>query len=200
MLSTISDRPKELAAVRKLVFALAYPDEDERYENDPGLFDAVEKTIARVNGLEEENQRLREKLDDVEQTATTAYGIAGATSDGARADGGPSKQKRAELLSRNEVVRRAITGSQDGGAVTANEVKKMARPETSVGNKQVYRAWEKLEEKWPALVYNRREEDLNRLQVDVDDLTSDLVRVVERDLDRDDLADRLDRRHQARRA
>jgi regulator of replication initiation timing len=166
------------------------------------LHNAREYLLEQVEELEEENAELREQLDDVEQTATTAYGLAGETSDGARADGGgPSKQKRAELLSRNEVVRRAITGNGDGGAVTVSGVKQMARPETKVGNKQVYRAWEKLDEKWPALEYNRREDKLNRLQVNADDLTEDLVRVVERDLDRDDLVGLLNqRRHRDRRA
>jgi len=179
-------------------------DVDERLNDLEGqvraLHNAREYLLERVDEFEEENEQLRAELKKVKQTADTAYGLAGATSDGARADGGPSKQKRAELLSRNEVVRRAITGSQDGGAVTVGGVKQMARPETKVGNKQVYRAWEKLAEKWPALEYNRREDQLNRLQVDVDDLTDDLVRVVERDLDRDDLVDRLNqRRHRSRR-
>lgn len=182
---------KELAAVRRLVFALAYPDEDERHEADASLFDAVDETIARVNKLEEENQRLREKLDDVEEIADTAYGIAGETSDGARTDGGPSKQKRAELLSRNEVVRDAITGKAEGGSVTAGEVKSMARPETNLYHKQVTRAWEKLVEKWPPFRYERPDDNTDRLKVNRDDLSEDLVRVVERDLGRDDLVEKL---------
>jgi hypothetical protein len=182
------------------------PDEvEERLQDLEGRVDALHRAreylLEQVEELQEENAELREELEAVESTAETAYGIAGETADGARADGGPSDQKRAEWLSRNEVVRRAITGNQKGGAVTATEVKSMARPETELYNKQVSRAWSTLAQKWPALEYERRNEKLNRLKVDADDLSDDLVRVVERDLDRDDLLDKLEeKRHRKARA
>ena len=160
------------------------------------LHNAREYLLEKVEELEEENEQLREDLEKVKQTADTAYGLAGETADGARADGGPSDQKRAEWLSRNEVVRRAVTGNQKGGAVTATEVKSMARPETELYNKQVTRAWSTLAEKWPALEYERRNDKLNRLKVDAEGLSDDLVRVVERDLDRDDLLEKLEEKRQ----
>jgi TolA-binding protein len=160
------------------------------------LHNAREYLLEKVEELEEENEQLRQDLEDVEQTATTAYGLAGETADGARADGGPSDQKRAEWLSRNEVVRRAVTGNQKGGAVTATEVKSMARPETELYNKQVSRAWSTLAQKWPELEYQRRNDKLNRIKVDADDLSDELVRVVERDLDREDLLDELKKKRQ----
>lgn len=179
-------------------------DIDERLTDLEGqvraLHNAREYLLEQVEDLEAENEELRAELEEVKQTADTAYGLAGQTADRARADGGPSKQKRAELLSRNEVVRRAITGSQDGAAVTVSGVKQMTRPETKVGNKQVYRAWEKLSEQWPALKFKRQEEKLNRLQVDIDDLTDELVRVAERDLDRDDLLEQLNKRRHRKRS
>ncbi|QCC47431.1 hypothetical protein [Halobellus limi] len=175
-------------------------DVDERLNDLEGqvraLHNARKYLLEKVEELEEENEQLRQDLEEVKRTADTAYGVAGETSDGARADGGPSDQKRAEWLSRNEVVRRAITGNQDGGAVTATEVKSMARPETELYNKQVSRAWASLAQRWTALEYERRDDKLNRLKVRADDLSDDLVRVVERDLDRDDLVEKLEeKRH-----
>jgi hypothetical protein len=178
---------------------------DERLTDLEGqvraLHNAREYLIEKVEELEDENEQLRQELEDVKQTADTAYGLAGETSDGARADGGPSDQKRAEWLSRNEVVRRAITGNQKGGAVTATEVKSMARPETELYNKQISRAWGSLAQKWTPLEYERRDDKLNRLKVTADDLPDDLVRVVERDLGRDDLLEQLEeKRHRKPRA
>lgn len=180
------------------------PDEvDERLNDLEGqvraLHNAREYLLERVDELEAENEELREELEDVQQVADTAYGLAGETADGARADGGPSDQKRAEWLSRNEVVRRAATGKQKGGAVTLAEVKSMARPETDLYNQQVTRAWSDLAQKWPGLEYERRDDKANRLKVDADDLSDDLVRVVEHDLDRDDLVEKLEQKRYRKR-
>jgi TolA-binding protein len=177
------------------------PEEIEEKLNDlegqvRALHNAREYLLEQVEELKEENEQLRQDLEEVEQTAATAYGLAGETSDGARADGGPSDQKRAEWLSRNEVVRRAVTGNQRGGAVTATEVKSMARPETDLFNKQVTRAWSTLAQKWPELEYERRNDKLNRIRVDADNLSDELVRVVERDLDRDNLLEELEKKRQ----
>ena len=81
--------------------------------------------------LLEQVEELREELEAVETTAETAYSIAGETSEPARADAGPSKTRRAAILSRNEVVQQAITSRGKGGSVTAGEVKQMAKPEMS---------------------------------------------------------------------
>jgi hypothetical protein len=180
-------------------------DLDERLNDLEGqvraLHNAREYLLEQVEELEEENEELREELEAVRSTAETAFGVAGETSDGARADGGPSDQKRAEWLSRNEVVRRAIDSNRKGGSVTAADVRSMARPETELYHKQVTRSWNKLSRKWPELVYDRREEKDDRLVVDVDDLSPELVRLVERDLDRDDLVEKLEEsRQQKRRA
>ena len=87
------------------------------------LHNAREYLLEQVEELQEENEELREELEAVETTAETAYSIAGETSEPARADAGPSKTRRAAILSRNEVVQQAITSCRTGGSVTAGDVK-----------------------------------------------------------------------------
>lgn len=186
---------KEVVAVRKILYRVAAGEISDK-NKDLGPIEAANQFIDRVDKLEQQVEELETELEMIEQDASTALGVANETSDGARADGGPSDQKRAEWLSRNEVVRRAITGNRSGGAVTATEVKSMARPETELFNKQVYRAWGNLATKWQALEYERRDDDPNRLKANADALAKDLVRVVERDLGRDDLIEQLEeKRH-----
>ena len=92
------------------------------------LHNAREYLLEQVEELQEENEELREELE----AAETAYSIAGETSEPARADGGPSKTRRAAILSRNEVVQQAITSRGKGGSVTAGELNQMAKPEMSI--------------------------------------------------------------------
>lgn len=155
------------------------------------LHNAREYLLEQVEDLEEENEELREELARVESRAETAYSVAGETADRARPDGGPSKTKRAELLSRNEVVQQAITSSGKGGSVTAGQVKQMAKPETNLYHQQVRNAWEKLQARWTSFRIQERDDLENRLVADVDDLEEDLVRVVDEDLSEKDLAKRF---------
>jgi len=190
----MSDHAKQLAAVRKLLHSLAYADEEERAaaaDRGEDWFTLVDKAAERVNRIEENNAELREELARVESRAETAYSVAGETADRARPDGGPSKTKRAELLSRNEVVQQAITSSGNGGSVTAGQVKQMAKPETNLYHQQVRNAWEKLQARWTSFRIQERDDRENRLVADVDDLEEDLVRVVDEDLSEKDLAKRF---------
>jgi regulator of replication initiation timing len=169
-------------------------DDVERIDgNVNGLFAKVSDLADRVDDLEEENERLREELQEAKNDAELAVAVAGETSDRARADGGPTKVKRAELLSRNEVVRRAITTAGKGGAVTAGDVVDMARPETNLHHRTVHDAWDKLVSRWGSIRVQERDDAANRLVVDRDDLEDELVRLVDDDLSDTQLAEELHR-------
>lgn len=156
------------------------------------LHNAREYRLEQVEELQEENEELREELEAVETTAETAYSIAGETSEPARAYAGPSKTQRAAILSRNEVVQQAITSRGKGGSVTAGEVKQMAKPEMSnLYHQQIRNAWEQLEDRWPSLRIQERDDRDNRLVADVDDLEEEVVRVVDEGLSEKDLAKRF---------
>ncbi|WP_251341535.1 hypothetical protein [Haloplanus halophilus] len=169
-------------------------DDVERIDgNVNGLFAKVSDLADRVEELEEENERLREELQEAKNDAELAVAVAGETSDRARADGGPTKVKRAELLSRNEVVRQAITTAGKGGAVTAGDVVDMARPETNLHHRTVHDAWDKLVSRWGSIRVQERDDAANRLVVDRDDLEDELVRLVDDDLSDTQLAEELHR-------
>lgn len=159
--------------------------------NVNGLFAKISDLIDRVEELEEENEELRQELEEARSTAQTAYSIAGEADDGTRSDGGPSKTRRAYLLSRNEVVRQALTTSSKGGSVTGKDVVQMAKPETDLYHRIVRRAWDKLETRWDCLHIQERDDRDNRLVVNVDDLEEDLVRVVDDDLSEENLTERF---------
>lgn len=167
-------------------------DEDiERIDkNVNGLFAKVSELGDRLDELEEENERLRAELEETKSTARTAYSIAGETSDSARADGGPSKTKRAEHLSRNEVVRQAVSSGR-AGSVTGADVKDMALPQMTLYHSQVRNAWDKLAARWSCLSVQERDDRDNRLIVDADDLEEELVRVVDEDLSDQNLTERF---------
>jgi regulator of replication initiation timing len=167
-------------------------EEVERIDgNVNGLFAKVSDLADRVEELEEENEQLRAELVDAKDDAELALAVAGETSDQARADGGPTKVKLAKLLSRNEVVRRAITTTGKGGAVTGGDVIGMARPETKLYHRQVRDAWDKLAARWESLHVQERDDEDNRLVADRDDLEDELVRLVDEDLSDEQLTERL---------
>jgi len=182
----------EVVALRKILYTVARGGEELSEDTvDLGPIEAAGAFIDRIDELETHVEALENDVELIEQEAATALGVANEVDDGARSDGGPSKQKRAELLSRNEVVRRAITGDTKGGGVTVKAVKSMARPETELYHKEVTRAWRQLAQKWEPFRVDDPEDKVQMLKADAADLTAELVRVVERDLDRDDLLDQL---------
>lgn len=157
------------------------------------LFEMLSTLRERVDDLEDENERLRSDLEEAKNDAELAVAVAGETSDQARADGGPTKVKRAEHLSRNELVRQAITTAGKGGAVTAGDVVDMARPETNLHHRTVHDAWDKLVSRWGSIRVQERDDAANRLVVDRDDLEDELVRLVDDDLSDTELAEELHR-------
>jgi hypothetical protein len=193
---------KELAAVRKFIWSLAYPDEEERREADDDVFVAVEEALGRVADLEEENERLREKLADVETDATMALDASGAVDGGVRADGGPTKKEVAGWKSRNELIREAAgrpdltnpaTGAvvqNNAASVTVGKVQDMARPEHELEWQTVADAWSMLARNWSCFETANPDDGRKQLRL-VEDPPESLVRMVEADLDRDDLVKRL---------
>jgi outer membrane murein-binding lipoprotein Lpp len=157
-----------------------------------GLFAKVSDLADRIDELEEGNERLRSQLEDAQDDADLAVAVAGETSD-ARADGGPTKVERAEHLSRNDVVRQAVTTTGKGGPVTAGDVVDMARPETNLYHRTVHDAWDKLVSRWGSIRVQERDDAANRLVVDRDDLEDELVRLVDDDLSDTELAEELHR-------
>lgn len=142
--------------------------------------------------LREELIQVAAKRAETRTDARRALSIAGQLDTGERADGGPSKTRRAMILSRDEAVYRATSGAGGGGSVTASEVINMARSDdVDLDHRLVFDAWGKLTEEWPELRYEQRDDLPNRLAVDAEDLSEDLVDVVEMSLSRDDLAERL---------
>ena len=169
-------------------------EEIERIDgNVNGLFAKVSDLADRVEELEEENERLRSELEDAQDDAELALAVAGETADKSRADGGPTKVKRAEHLARNEVVRQSLTTTGKGGSVTARDVVDMGRPETNLHHRTVHDAWDKLVARWDSLHVQERPDASNRLIVDRDDLEDELVRLVDDDLSDSDLTEELHR-------
>jgi regulator of replication initiation timing len=157
-------------------------DEIERIDgNVNGLFAKVSDLAERVEELEKENERLRSELEDAQDDAELALAVAGETADRARADGGPNKTEQAKILARNEVVRRAVTGTGKGGSVTTSDVIGMAKPELQIYHSQISNAWEQLADRWDSLSIQRRDDAANRLVADADVLEDELIRLVDED-------------------
>lgn len=120
----------------------------------------------------------------------------------AEADGGQTKAGRARRLSRDEVIRATAEGVDAGaedlktgerqdriGSVTVADVQDMARPRTELKWKTVAKdAWPALVEEWPCFRVEEPSDGSKRLTVDPDKVPVELARLVERSLEREDLA------------
>jgi hypothetical protein len=187
----VSDDEFEVA-VRKLIYDLADVDPDDP-EDDPSIFEAVSRAEQRIADLEDEVEEARR---DAEISRATSRAI----DDGARADGSPTKKDRALWLSRDECVRRALCdgGSVNtGGSVTTTDVKNMAKPQTKLYQRTVEDAWDELVMRHDDFAVVDPDDKPKRLQVDVEDLSTEVVSLVEESLGRDGLTERL---HSERRA
>ena len=148
-------------------------------------------------------EHVQEDLEDLRADAEMAVSIA-ARGDDAAPDGGPTKAQIARRLSRDEVIRATADGKGKGptnahgdradevGSVTVSDVKDMAKPQTQLKWKTVAEdAWPALVEEWPCFRVESPEGKNKRLTVDPTAIPADLARVVERSLDRDDIANRV---------
>lgn len=141
----------------------------------------------RVDRLEQENQRLRERLDDAHAEAKQALTVASRGYD----PDDRSKTEIAKHLTRNELVRRCATGSaaQDR-PLTIRDVRDRAKPEHDLAWAIVDRAWRQLREEWPMFRETTKDGD-RALTLSVSDVTPGLARAVAADLDRPDLTKRF---------
>jgi hypothetical protein len=188
----VSDDEFEVA-VRKLIYDLADVDPDDP-EDDPSIFEAVKRAEQRVADLEQEVQEARR---DAEISRATSKAI----DDGTRADGAPTKKDRALWLSRDECVRRALVdgGSVNtGGMVTTTDVKDMAKPQTKLYHQTIADAWDELMMRHDEFDVVDPEDKPKRLQVDVENLTTEVVNLVEDSLGRDGLTKRLLSHHRGK--
>ena len=168
---------KEMAAIRKLLYALGDPQEEGK-----DILEAANATVERVLEVEE-------MAEKAEASAQSALGVAQARD---RADGGTTKKETAETKSRNELVRRAAmdrTGS--GKLITVADVKDMCRPELTVYQQTVEDAWDELAARWGCIYRGTSENGTKALKIDKNAIGAELVHAVEQDLDRDDLSKRL---------
>ena len=179
---TVDKQGRQLAQIRGTVYRLA----DTEKEN-PTLNEALQ-------GLEDRIESLEKDAEEAKTEAEISRATSRAIDDGTRADGSPTKKDRALWLSRDECVRRALCdgGSVNtGGSVTTTDVKNMAKPETKLYQRTV-------EDDWDELVMRHDEFDVvdpqdkpKRLQVDVSDLSTEIVSLVEESLGREGLTERL---------
>lgn len=183
----MSDGPPEEVILRKFVYGLADAD------GDVDVLTAVEQAIDRLDELEAENRRLRQRVEEAERKSSNALGVAKAHDDGVRADGSPSKVEQARLKARNELVRKTLLGSTgtEGAQVTVAEVQDMCRPELDVKYQTVKDAFAHLTSKWDTFTLGETADGNRSLQCAEDALRHDLVGAVEEDLGRDDLTKRL---------
>lgn len=182
----------EMAMLRRLLYRLGGVSVTE----ETSLVEATNNAIGRIEELEQ-------RLDDIDEKSDTALGVARAIDTGTRGDGGPSKIERARMLSRNEVIRQTATQAKvfndtEGkriehriGSVSNSDVQDMAKPQAELKWQTIDDAWRDLAQKWSCFTINDEMETKTLTLTNVDDIPRELVRVVERDLDRDDLAKRL---------
>ncbi len=168
-------------AFSKLVFRVGTDVEEE-----VGPMEATFRTINYIDQLEQRVARVENKLDKIERDAATAKTMAET---GAKQGDATTKKRTAELISRNELIRRLANRS--GSSVRAGKVQEMAKPDTVLYHQTVKDAWNSLENKWDAFHVGQNEDGDKVLKVERDELSADLVRTVEDGLQRDDLAKRL---------
>jgi len=179
-------------------------DDVERIDgNVNGLFAKVSDLADRVEELEDELEEERRRRKALEGEVNTAIGAARAVDDGARADGGPTKQERARWLSRDEVIRLTVEQSNVGprnahgnrteqiGSVTNKDVQQMAKPETDLKWATIDEAWKDLVRRWDAFVVDTSGDVKTLTLSSLEDVDDALVGVVEESLGRDDLANRF---------
>jgi len=159
-------------------------------KNTIGLANAVERLNDRVDALEEERDELRAEVESLKNLAQTAHAVANQQ---AESDENMTKKRVALLKSRNELVRRAAVdqSAAAGQGLKVSDVVDMAKPEVHLEYQTVKDAWGELVETWGCFDVGHNEDDNRRLELKKADVDKHLVRSVEHDLDRDDLAKRL---------
>jgi len=136
--------------------------------------------------LRAENEQLRARLNDIEAKAEQALATAGANDPADR-----TKTDHARILTRNLLVTEAAdVGSDTVVKVTVADIKERAKPERSLRWQTVKNAWSDLQAEWPQF-RDTTKDGSQALGINADAVTTGLVRRVERDLGRTDLAKRF---------
>jgi len=131
-------------------------------------------------------------IEDAAEKTTRALSTVKQIDDGSRADGGPSKTRTAATLSRDVVVRRALTRSGSGGGVTGREVINMAESRgIDLCHRTVQRGWKQATTEWEELVVQDPHDRDKRLAVDADDISEELLYTVDESLSETDLTERF---------
>lgn len=146
---------------------------------------SIERTrkpiVERIEALEAENDRLRERLDTTEATAQGAIRAA-------RDTGSRSKTQLAADITRNVLVTRAAQGGPAAGRkVTIRDIQDKAEPDHQLAWAIVDRAWSTLREQWPQF-YETTKDGQKALNIRADEITPALAMTVQTDLGRDDVA------------
>lgn len=137
--------------------------------------------------LREENEQLRERLDAIEAKADQALTAASGGDPDDRTD-----TEHARVLTRNILVTDAaeFTDEQTVAKVTIAQVRDRAKPQRSLKWQTVRNAWDDLLGEWPSFREGQKDGQ-QALTLPKQNATKALVRTVERDLGRDDLAKRF---------
>lgn len=151
--------------------------------------DFAEIDVQMVENFWDQLDDVDQRLELAEQDVATALATAETRSDG----GEPTKKEVALRETRNELVRKAATGSgkSDGVGVTVSDVQQMARPKVELAYQTCKDAWYDLAQRWDAIAVTEGEDGTRRAKLQRDAVTRELVAVVEDDLGRDDLTKRL---------
>lgn len=170
----------------------------------------VNGAFGKISGLADQLEQLNQRLDDIERRVAAAetdaeMAVSISAHGPAQTDGGPTKAGRARRLSRDEVIRATADGIGAGprdlksgrskdriGSVTVSDVQDMGKPQMELKWKTVAKdAWPVLVEEWPCFRIEDPEDGAKRLTVVPDEIPIELARVVERSLERDDIANRV---------
>lgn len=176
---------KERAAIRRLIYRLAGYGSDHPPPDEYTIFDAVDDALDRFEELEELETQIEENTNMVASALSRVNEIA--------SDDDLTKKRAALLKSRNELVKRAIldTSATNGYGLTTSDVVTMAKPEIKLYHQTIIDAWDELESSWLCFEQGQNADGNKRLRIDSGAIPEDLARIVEQDLDRDDLAKRL---------
>lgn len=140
-----------------------------------------------LDQLEDHDQHLEDITDDL---------AAVRAQQKARSDGGAeTKVGIARKTTRNELVLAAIKNYDrtvsDGEGMLWSDVRDQAGDRVDLKYQTVKDAWSSLEQEWAAIHVGEGADGNRRVKIDRDEITRELVTVVERDLGRDDLTKEL---------
>lgn len=155
---------KDMAAMKRMLHVLAGTDDDM----DAGLWDAAESI-----------QRIPDGIEEMGELAQSAMAVAKTE---AKVEETPTKKEIAKSLTRDEVVvNAAVMAKARGiGAVTCDDVKKMAKPDVRLEHRTILDAWEELKDEWDC--FSVVDGEKKKLAVKRENLDDVLVRAVLNDL------------------